>query len=73
LNGNGADSRPVLSEAFCINKLHKRDWFRLVLLSYIDTIRGDSITVGVLSGGISINEYQEKQKIQILLSPLPSL
>ena len=60
LNGDNAHSRPVLGEAFCINKLHKRDRLRSLHVSYIETSRGDSITLGVLSGIIAVNKYQEK-------------
>jgi len=60
LNGDRAYSRPVVSAAFCINKLHKRDWLRSVFVSYIVTGTGDSITLAVPSGIIAVNEYQEK-------------
>jgi hypothetical protein len=42
------------------NYTKKKAWLPSVLLSYIDTSRGDSITLGVLSGIIAVNEYQEK-------------
>ena len=60
LNGDSAYRRPVLSESFCIKRLHKGDWLLSVLVSYIDTSRGDSLTLGVISGITAVNEYQEK-------------
>ena len=72
MQGDSAYSRPVLSYAFCINKLHKREWLGSVLISYIDTSRGDSMTLGVLSGTLSVNEHKKNNNLSSYF-PLTSL